>query len=189
MRFSGVFVLASLVISSFASTAADVKADIVGISAKLTILDNATYAIPLSGGTLPQFLAFYSSLLTVIPAWNKGAADIGNVSPNPLSLVDARAILECVDAVDTIPRILDSIVARKKIFGIPDGVVTQKNIFSTRHIPTIPLIKMELVNLKAATQNFQIALIQVVPTSLVPEATAIKTITDAAFDAAIAFYS
>ncbi|KAG5640221.1 hypothetical protein DXG03_009773 [Asterophora parasitica] len=175
MRFSIVFVLASLVVSSFASTAADVKADIVDISAKLNALDVTVYALPLPSGTLSQALAIHTNAGPLIAASNKGAADAVSVSPNPLSLIDGRAILDSVEALEpTIYHALNGIVARFARV-LPVGGISA-------------LVKQDLVSWNAASQALEVGLIGSAPVSLVAEATTLKTRIDAAFAAAIAAF-
>ncbi|KAG5633237.1 hypothetical protein DXG03_007958, partial [Asterophora parasitica] len=76
-----------------------------------------------------------------------------NVSPRPLSIVDGRAILDSVQALEpNIYQTLDSIVARK-------------NIFSALPVPGMgpALIKQDLVNWNTATQSLGAGLIGSVP--------------------------
>jgi hypothetical protein len=61
MRVSStLFFLASLAVSGLASTAADVKADIVTITTQLNALNTAINAFTLPGGTLAQALVCYA---------------------------------------------------------------------------------------------------------------------------------
>ncbi|KAG5641032.1 hypothetical protein DXG03_006356, partial [Asterophora parasitica] len=152
MRFSSVFVLASLVVSSFASTAADVKADIVDISAKLNTLDVSIYAFTLPGGTLSQALAIHTNAGPLITALNKGAADAVNVIPKPLSLADGRAILDSVEALES------------TIYHALNGIVARKNAFTALPIGGIPaLVKQDLASLNVATQALEAGLIGSAP--------------------------
>ncbi|KAG5634030.1 hypothetical protein DXG03_006369, partial [Asterophora parasitica] len=133
MRFSSVSVLASLVVSSFASTAADVKAAIAVIDANLNGLATAVSTLPLVGGTLSQVLAIHTNAGPLIAASNKGAADAVNVSPKPLSVVDGRVILDSVQALES------------NIYHTLDDIADRSNIFSGFHVPAIPaLIKQDL---------------------------------------------
>ncbi|KAG5633469.1 hypothetical protein DXG03_007309, partial [Asterophora parasitica] len=67
---------ASPVVSSFAPTAADVKADVLSISGKLKILNAAISALPLSSGSLLNVLTIHADIGSLITASNKAAADV-----------------------------------------------------------------------------------------------------------------
>ncbi|KAG5639954.1 hypothetical protein DXG03_002152 [Asterophora parasitica] len=177
MRFSSVFVLASLVVSSFASTAADVKADIVDIAAKLDTLATTVSALPLVGGTLSQALAIHTSAGPLIAASNKGAANADNVSPRPLSIVDGRAILDSVQALEP------------NIYQTLHGIVDRKNIFSALPVPGIPaLIKQDLVNWNTATQALAAGFRRLIPADVLRDFNDSATRIDANFGAAIAAF-
>ncbi|KAG5635541.1 hypothetical protein H0H81_010903 [Sphagnurus paluster] len=178
MRFSSVIVLASFIVSSFASTAADIKADIVTITARINTLDTSITAFAVPGGTLTQALAIHNNAVTLGTALDKGTTDATNVTPNPVSPTDGRAILTALEATETtISRALTNIVARKAAFNaLPIG-----------GIPA--LVKQDLANLSASTTKFEAALIAAASADLVAEATAFKGRVDGYFAVAIAAYA
>ncbi|KAG5640013.1 hypothetical protein DXG03_001789 [Asterophora parasitica] len=184
MRFSSVFVLASLVVSSFASTAADVKADIVDIAAKLDTLATTVSALPLVGGTLSQALAIHTSAGPLIAASNKGAANADNVSPRPLSIVDGRAILDSVQALEP------------SIYHTLNGIVDRKNIFSALPVPALALpvlalpavIKVDLENWNTATQALGDGWRRLIPADILRDFNDSTTRIAANFGAAIAAF-
>ncbi|KAG5650591.1 hypothetical protein H0H81_011709 [Sphagnurus paluster] len=178
MRFSSVIILASLVASSFASTAADLKADIATIAVRINALDTSIIAFTLPRGTIAQALAIHNNVLTLSTALDKGASDATNVIPNPVSLTDGRAILTALEATEaTIVRCLTNIVARKAAFSV----------LPTSGVPAI--VKQDLSNLSASTVKLEAALIASAPADLVAEATAFKGRIDTSFAAAIAAYA
>ncbi|KAF5383281.1 hypothetical protein D9615_004806 [Tricholomella constricta] len=178
MRFSSVFVLASLVASSFASTVADVQADIADITTKLHALDDSITAFPTSGGTLTQALAIHNNAVALGSSIDQGATDTAAVTPNPVSDADGRSILDSFEALE--PTINHALV----------GIVDRKAAFTALPLGGIPaLVKQDLANLNASTSNIEAALIGSAPAGLVGEATDLKNRIDAAFATAIAAYA
>ncbi|KAG5649748.1 hypothetical protein H0H81_002204 [Sphagnurus paluster] len=180
MRFSvsAVFVLASLVASSLATTVADVQADIALISSRLSTLDKSIAAFTLPGGTLAQALAVHNNAVSLGTAIDKGTTDTKAVTPTPLADADGRAILDAFESLEpTINSALNGIIARKAAFtALPIG-----------GIPA--LVKQDLANLSGSTAALEAALISSTPEGLVDEATALKTRIDSAFAVAIAAYA
>ncbi|KAF5383285.1 hypothetical protein D9615_004803 [Tricholomella constricta] len=178
MRFSSVFVLASLVASSFASTVADIQADIADISTKLTTLDNSIAAFPSTGGTLSQALAIHSNAVTLGKSIDQGTTDVNDVDPKPFSDEDGRAILDSFTALE--PTINNALI----------GIVDKKAALEALPVGGIPaLVKQDLSNLSASTAALEDALIAAAPESIVDEAIALKERIDAAFATAIAAYA
>ncbi|KAF8068056.1 hydrophobic surface binding protein [Lyophyllum atratum] len=176
MRFSSLFVLASLAVGSFASTVADVQADIAAISSRLTALDSAITAFANPGGTLTQALAIHSASVSLGTAIDQGTTDA--VTPLPISEADGRSILTSFEALE--PTIDHSLT----------GIVDRKAAFTALPLGGIPaLVKQDLANLSASTTALESALISIAPADLQAEATALKDRIDAAFATAIAAYA
>ncbi|KAF5383282.1 hypothetical protein D9615_004807 [Tricholomella constricta] len=181
MRFSSVFVLASLVASSFACvTVADIQTDIADISTKLTALDDSITAFPITAGSgsFTQFLIIHNNIVALGSSIDKGATDTGAVTPNPVSDADGRSIIDSIEALE--PTINHALV----------GIVDRKAAFTALPLGGIPaVVRQDLLNLSASTGNLEAVLIGVAPAGLVGEATDLKNRIDAAFATAIAAYA
>ncbi|GLB38902.1 putative hydrophobic surface binding protein [Lyophyllum shimeji] len=178
MRFTSLFVLASLAVSSFASTVADVQADIADISSKTTALDNSINAFANPGGTLTQALTIHNNAVALGSSLDHGTTDANAVAPLPISEADGRSILTNLEALE--PTIDDAL----------DGIIARKDAFVALPLGGIPaLVKQDLTNLNASTSAFEAALIVNAPADLVAEATALKSRIDAKFASAIAAYA
>ncbi|KAF8960434.1 hydrophobic surface binding protein [Flammula alnicola] len=157
-------------------TVAQVEADIADISTKVTSLDNAINAFPLTGGTLAAALGIHTDAGTVITSLTTATADV--VATGPVGDTDGRTILTSVEAIE--PTIQDALTA----------IVTKKPAFVALPIGGIPaLILQDLNNLKSNTSAFSNALISNAPASLTTEATTLRDNILAAFDTAIAGYT
>jgi len=178
MKVQTVFaVLASLVTATFASTVADVLADISTIASQTSTLDKAITAFPATGGSLLNALAIHTDSTNLVTSINKGTTDVNGV-PKPVSEADGASILSAVQGFE--PSILDSLTQ----------IVIKKPAFQNLPLGGIPaLVKQDLINLNASTFAFEAALIASAPADLVPTATSVKAAVDAAFASAIAAYS
>ncbi|PPQ81568.1 hypothetical protein CVT25_013411 [Psilocybe cyanescens] len=179
MKFqSGFIVLASLVSVAFASTVADVEADIATITSQTKSLDQAIIAFPNSGGSLINALAIHTDAVNLGSAIDKGTTDVNGVTPKPIAEADGKTILSAVQTLQ--PIIIDTVTQ----------IVAKKAAFQALPIGGIPaLVKQDLVNLNASTSKFEAALIASAPADLVSAATAIKSAVDAALASGIAAYS
>ncbi|PPQ77993.1 hypothetical protein CVT26_015899 [Gymnopilus dilepis] len=168
----------SFITASFASTVAEVEADLQTISTQTSALDNAITSFPNTGGSLLMALDIHSDAVELGSSIDQGTEDTNGVPTKPFSNTDANVILLAVENIQ--PVILDTltdIVAKKPAFaGLPIGGVTA-------------LILQDLQNLNASTSNLESALISATPTSLLPVASSIKSTIDAAFVTAIAAYT
>ncbi|GLB38903.1 putative hydrophobic surface binding protein [Lyophyllum shimeji] len=176
MRFFGVLALASLFVSGFASTVADVEADISIIADRLTTLDNSITAFPSTGGTLAQALTIHSNSQNAITALNQGTTDAQNVAPLPISEADSRSILT---AFETLEPIIEHILG---------GLITKKPAFDALLGGITGLVTQDLRNLDASFTAFENAICAGMPADLVGECEAVKGRIDAAFAAANAAY-
>ncbi|KAF5383130.1 hypothetical protein D9615_004816 [Tricholomella constricta] len=178
MRFSSVFVLASLVATSFATTVDDILNDISVISTKLNSLDDAITAFPVTGGSLAKALAIHSNAVSLGTSIDKATTDTLAVDPNPVSEADAGALIAAFEVLE--PVIKHALV----------GIVDRRPAFTALPIGGIPaLVKQDLNNLSASTIALEDALVSVTPESAVPEAVELRNRIDAAFATAIAAYA
>ncbi|KDR66234.1 hypothetical protein GALMADRAFT_81133 [Galerina marginata CBS 339.88] len=156
-------------------TVDQVQADIATISTKVTALDKAINAFPLTGGSLIAALGIHNSAVTLIGTLKTATADV--IATGPLGEDDGRAVLSAVEAVE--PIIDDSLI----------GIVAKKPAFQALPIGGLPaLILQDLTFLKGNTSAFSDALIASAPADLVDEATTLRDDIVAAFDPAIAAY-
>ncbi|PPR05308.1 hypothetical protein CVT26_011567 [Gymnopilus dilepis] len=178
MRFQATLaLLASLSLSSLASTVADVEADLQNIATQTTTLDNAINAFPNTGGSLLNALAIHNDAVNLGSAIDKGTSDV-NGAPKPFSEADGTTVLQAVQAIE--PTILDTLTV----------IVQKKAAFQGLPIGGIPaLVLQDLQNLNASTFKFEAALISAAPTDLIPTATTIESAINSAFATAIAAYS
>ncbi|KAF8885355.1 hydrophobic surface binding protein [Infundibulicybe gibba] len=178
MRFSIVFVFASLALTGFAApnakrTVAQVEADITKISAQLTTLDNAIKTFGTSKSLLAA-LAIHSNSVTLGTDIDTGTTDVKATS-TPIAEADGQTILADVQAL--VPKITTTL----------NDIVAQKANIAALPIGGIPaLVCQDLKNLKASTDAFADALIASAPADLKTAATTLKNTIDAAFAAALA---
>ncbi|KAJ7051307.1 hydrophobic surface binding protein [Mycena amicta] len=156
--------------------AATVEADIATITTKVTTLDNAIEAFPLTGGSLVNALAIHSDATSLITTLNTATSDATNAGA--FSEDDGASILASVEAIE--PIILDAL----------QDIVVKKPAFAALPIGGLPaLIYVDLQNLQNATIAFANALIADSPADLVDEATTLRDNINAAFGPAIAAYA
>ncbi|KAF8201396.1 hydrophobic surface binding protein [Pholiota molesta] len=176
--YSSLVVLASIAVSSYASTVANILSDISTISSQLTTLDTTITNFPATGGSLTVALSIHSQAQTLDTSINQGTTDVTNVVPTPFSEADGNSVLTAVQGfVPTILDALNQIVIKKPAFdGLPIGGIGA-------------LVKQDLIALNASTVAFENALIAAAPADLVPTATSIQATVDAALASAIAAYA
>uniref|UniRef100_A0A8H7XS85 Antigenic cell wall galactomannoprotein n=1 Tax=Psilocybe cubensis TaxID=181762 RepID=A0A8H7XS85_PSICU len=155
-------------------TVPQVLADINVVSTRVTSLDNAITAFPLTGGSLVAALGIHTSAGTVITSLK---AATGNAT-GPVDEIDGNSILNAVQAFEpTIQHALAEIVVKKPAFvALPVG-----------GLPL--LILQDLRFLKGNTTEFSSALIENAPESLIPAATALQNGILESFDTAISAYT
>ncbi|KIM37999.1 hypothetical protein M413DRAFT_448046 [Hebeloma cylindrosporum] len=179
LKSSFVFLLsvASIALATPVKRTVDqVKADIADISAKVTSLDNAITAFPLTGGSLLAALGIHNSAGALITTLQTATTDV--VETGPLGEEDGAAVLASVQAFE--PTIQHALVE----------IVTKKPAFQALPIGGLPaLILQDLKSLKANTGAFSDALISTAPEDLVDTATNLRDGILAGFDPAIAAYS
>jgi hypothetical protein len=176
MKFQTTFaVLASLVVVTFASTIAEVEADVQTIATQTTTLNNAITSFTTTSGLLAA-LDIHSDAVNLVTAINQGTSDVTG-APQPFSETDGGNILTAVQAFE--PTILSAL----------SGIVAKKPDFEALPLGGVPaLVLQDLINLNASTVSFGSALIVAAPADLVATATAIKAAVVAAFATAIAAY-
>ncbi|KAF8068051.1 hydrophobic surface binding protein A-domain-containing protein [Lyophyllum atratum] len=173
MHYCNVFVLASLVVSSFASTVAEVKVDITGLSSQIVALDTAVNQYPVKGGTVADAVPILKAALGLGAAVDKTTADVKAVTPSP-SVADSQNILLLLQAVEPkIKKVLMDTVAKKASFtaSVAAGV------------------KQDITTLRGKTMDLGNALTAKAPAVLLPQANALKKQIDEDFAVAVAAYA
>ncbi|KAF9041541.1 hydrophobic surface binding protein [Panaeolus papilionaceus] len=153
-----------------------VKADIANIAAKVTALDGAITAFPLTGGTLLAALGIHNSavaLETTLQTATTHVTETGAVNET-----DGLDILNAVAAFSpNIQHALSEIIVKKPAFAaLPIG-----------GLPA--LIYQDLNKLKTSTGGFATALVTNAPDVLKDQANDLKDAALAGFDPAIAAYA
>ncbi|KAH9478053.1 hypothetical protein JR316_0010290 [Psilocybe cubensis] len=181
MKFqSSFFILTSLLSVGFATTTADVKADIATITSQAKALQAAIMAFPNNGGSLITALAMHTDAVNLGSAIDKATSDVNAVTPKPFAEADGSAILAAVQKLEPI------------ITNTVNQIVSKKAAFQALPLPngSIPaLVKQDLVDLNSKASRFEAALTKSASPNHVAAATAIKASLDAAVARAIAAYS
>ncbi|KAH9478056.1 hypothetical protein JR316_0010293 [Psilocybe cubensis] len=164
-------------------TVPQVLADINVVSTRVTSLDNAITAFPLTGGSLVAALGIHTSAGTVITSLK---AATGNAT-GPVDEIDGNSILNAVQAFEpTIQHALAEIVVKKPAFVVS---MTEDKLIALP-VGGLPLlILQDLRFLKGNTTEFSSALIENAPESLIPAATALQNGILESFDTAISAYT
>lgn len=153
-----------------------VKADVADISTKVTTLDNAINAFPMTGGTLLAALGIHSSATALVATLATATTDV--TATGPLEEQDGSDILNAVLAIE--PIIGDAL----------QQIVVKQPAFKALPIGGLPaLILQDLKNLNDKTVSFSDALISTAPADLVDAATNLRDRVVNAFTAAIAAYT
>ncbi|EDR06867.1 hydrophobic surface binding protein [Laccaria bicolor S238N-H82] len=157
-----------------------VKADVADISTKVTTLDNAINAFPMTGGTLLAALGIHSSATALVTTLATATTDV--TATGPLEEQDGSDILNAVLAIEPIiGDALQQIVVKQPAFKVG---------WSALPIGGLPaLILQDLKNLNDKTVSFSDALISTAPADLVDAATNLRDRVVNAFTAAIAAYT
>ncbi|PPR03761.1 hypothetical protein CVT24_007360 [Panaeolus cyanescens] len=153
-----------------------VKADIANIAAKVTALDNAITAFPLTGGTLLAALGIHNSAVALDDTLKAATTNV--ISTGVVGDADGLDIINAVSAFSpNIDHALSEIVVKKPAFvALPIG-----------GLPA--LIYQDLNKLQASTDGYATALVNNAPSSLTADAVALKAAALAGFPAAIAAYA
>ncbi|KAG6810822.1 hypothetical protein H0H92_010180 [Tricholoma furcatifolium] len=179
MRFSSLFVLASVAISSYAATVAEVESDIATISTQLTTLDNDINNVDTSTTTttLEGALTVHDDAVTLGNTVDSTTADVESV-PLPISDSDGQTILADLQALQpTIDNALSQIVVL-----LP--ALEQVNLENLAG-----LVQEDLANLNTSTFNLAAALIAAAPSSILTAAETLQSQLLASFATAINAYA
>lgn len=170
--FAKLTTLAAYVAVALASTVANVESDLGSITTATQNLDSQIVAFPNSGGSLVAALGIHSSAVSLGSTIDSTTTDVNvsiklchdlfypthyvpqNVTPQPIALSDAQAILSLVQTLEPIiEKTLTDITAKQAAFaGLPIG-----------GIPA--LVLQDLENLSTSTQNLETALLAQTPVS------------------------
>ncbi|GLB38909.1 hypothetical protein LshimejAT787_0600710 [Lyophyllum shimeji] len=175
MRFSSVFVLASLVVSGFASTAADVQKEIATICGLLGKTNSLIVAYPTKGGTLKQALEIHDSAGVVLAAVKKGTVTANGLTVT-FSHAEGRAILDALKACPVKPTLSDLVAKKLAFAALPLGGI-------------LTVFHKDLTDLGASTSDFEQVLIKWGSKDLEAEAKALAADDHNAFVAALAVYA
>ncbi|KAF8075736.1 hydrophobic surface binding protein A-domain-containing protein [Lyophyllum atratum] len=171
--------LASLVAVGSASSVADILANINDIIGQVTTLRDTVAALPDKGGSLLRALPLHSGASSVVAAMTKGITDFNGL-PGPLSMADGTKILNALQGVEPI------------IDEASKAIAAKQNTF--REVPLVgnlvnPVAQYHLMSVKATGAKLTDAFLSVAPESQKDRAKALKTLSDAAIDHAIAAFT
>ncbi|KAG6889525.1 hypothetical protein C0995_000407 [Termitomyces sp. Mi166 len=183
MRFSGFFVISSLVFSALALPAADFSAQLSALSAKVNAVTTQAKNFD---GTSAKFNNFHTTALSLAQAVSS-ANDALNVL-NPVSsghqsgsypaftAAESSANIAASSAlVGNVGQLADTLIDKKPAFAkIPNGVATVRNDAASVADPAFKLVQ---------------GLINRTPTGDVPKAKALQNLADAHFARLLAAYS
>lgn len=177
MKFSsGILVLASVVISSFAASIPNIKADLLIVSSYVNALDKSVSALPSKGATIGQAIVINSNVQGLGALLDKGTKDIQS-APH-FSEGDGKAILNSFRGS---ARILVDILSK---------LITKRATIKALPVPGITgLVRQGLEALHSRLGAFSNALMASEPNDVKGEVKKLMVSVDAAFAKAIAAFT
>ncbi|KAF8962711.1 hydrophobic surface binding protein A-domain-containing protein [Flammula alnicola] len=165
------------IVTALGTTVSDILTDLQRISNKVTIVDTAVTAFPLTGGSVVNALNIHLDMVDLGRAIDEAASDVNQVAPKPFSEADGTTILSSVQSYKpTALHALNQFIVKKPAFvGLQVGGF-------------IALITQDLNSLENSCIALQSGLVGSVPSDLVSTATAIRADFAAGFESTIADY-